>query len=153
MARCIAAPLSLYSRGFCALVGIALLTLRTRAVRTVLWWQLSATGVIAAIAAPWLGVHGALSAALGGMINVAASLAYFGIASLGPMPTAGATVRRLVRAESTKISIIVIALYFALTHYEAIAPVPFFCAFILTALLPSVVFLVREDPYHTATPR
>ncbi len=124
-----------------------MLTLRNRAVRVVLRWQCVATGVVAAIAAPWLGGHGAISAVVGGIINVLATLAYFGIASIGPMPTAGSTIRRLVRAEAAKISIIVIALYAALTHYEAIVPVPFFAAFVLTALLPSVAFLVRDDPY------
>ena len=39
-------------------------------------WQAAATLIIAAIAGAWVGFHGALSAVLGGVVNLSAGVVY-----------------------------------------------------------------------------
>ena len=50
--------------------------LSTKPIRYVLKWQALATLAIAAVAGIWAGVHGALSAMLGGFVNLAACVVY-----------------------------------------------------------------------------
>jgi len=58
---------------------------------------------------------------------------------------AGAIVERALRAEASKILVIIGALWIVLSAFKGIVFVPFFAAFALTALLPSVALLVRDD--------
>ncbi len=132
-------------RFFARPVGLPLLSIRSRPVRTVLRWQIIATGVIALAAALIVGSGGAISAVLGGLINVVAGVVYFAIASMGRLHTAGDTIRRLIRAESSKIMVIVGLTWLALTQYKGIEFVPFFIAFAIAALLPGVAFMVRDE--------
>lgn len=101
--------------------------------------------VIALAAALVVGTSGAISAVLGGLINVVAGLVYYAIAAMGQLNSAGDTIRRLIRAESSKIMVIVGLTWLALTQYKGIEFVPFFIAFAAAALLPGVAFLVRDD--------
>lgn len=122
-----------------------MLSLRSKPVRTVLRWQIIVTVVLALAAALIAGSGGAISAVLGGLINVVAGIVYYAIASMGQLSSAGDTIRRLIRAESSKIMVIVGLTWLALTHYKGIEFVPFFIAFATAALLPGVAFLVRDD--------
>lgn len=126
-------------------MGCPLLSLRSKPVRTVLRWQIIVTVVLALAAALIAGSGGAISAVLGGLINVVAGIVYYAIASMGQLSSAGDTIRRLIRAESSKIMVIVGLTWLALTHYKGIEFVPFFIAFATAALLPGVAFLVRDD--------
>lgn len=119
--------------------------LKSKPVRTVLRWQFIVTAVIALTAWPFAGNGGAVSAALGGAINLVAGLAFFVVASMGGLDSAGATVERALRAEASKILVIIGALWMVLSIFKGIQFVPFFAAFALTALLPSVALLVRDD--------
>ncbi len=72
--------------------------LKTKPIRTVLKWQVIATAVVAAIAGWWAGGHGAISAVLGGIVNLAAGVVYAFLLGLGlgaaPVPGAGDVARR-----------------------------------------------------------
>ena len=132
-----------------------LLNHKSRAVRTVLRWQLIATVVLASVAWPWTGVHGSSSALLGGLINSIASLAYFTVVGLGATRVSGhasGTIHRLIRAEAIKLLIIVGALWFSLSYYKGLIVVPFFAAFIATALASSMALLARDDSNVLPTP-
>ena len=94
------------------------------------------------------GVEGAISAVLGGLINVVAGVVYFAIASMGEMKTAFATVRRMVRAEAGKIIVIVVVMSSVLRAYEGVVFVALFIAFAITALLPGVALLVPDEPLN-----
>jgi F0F1-type ATP synthase assembly protein I len=108
--------------------------------------------VATALAAwPFAGSGGAVSAALAGSINLVAGLAFYAVASLGGLSSAGATVERAMRAEASKILMIIAALWTVLSTFKGIVFVPFFAAFALTALLPSVALLVRDDPADRST--
>ena len=123
--------------------------LKTKPIRTVLRWQLIATAVVAAVAGGWAGAEGAISAALGGAVNVAATVAYAFLLGLGlgntPVPGAGASLVAMFRAEAGKILVIVVGLWLSLTHYRSMVTAAFFTAFIVTVIVFSMAFFVRDE--------
>jgi len=115
-----------------------------RPIRTVLRWLVYATVVSALIAGLWQGYHGAVSALLGGLINLTAGAAYGWIALRSSNRTAGETLRALFRAEASKITLIVVQLWLVLSSYKQVVLAAFFGTFILTVILFSMAFFVRE---------
>lgn len=115
-----------------------------RPIRTVLRWLVYATVVSALIAGLWQGYHGAVSALLGGFINLTAGTAYGWIGLRGSKRTAGDTLRTLFRAEAGKITLIVVQLWLVLSSYKQVVLAAFFGTFILTVILFSMAFFVRE---------
>ena len=109
-----------------------------------LFWQAAATLVVAAIAGSWGGWHGALSAVLGGSINLSAGAVYAFVLAIGRPKSAGATLVTLLRAEVAKIVVIVALLWLVLSAYhEAVLPA-LLAAFIVTVLLFRVALLIRD---------
>ena len=115
-----------------------------RPLRTALVWQAGATLVIAAIAGALARVNGALSALLGGLINVSAGVVYAFVARLSPVRTPGATVMGAVRAEAAKIIMILGQLLLVLLTYHDLVLPALFAAFIITVLLFRVALFVRD---------
>lgn len=122
--------------------------LKTKPIQTVLKWQLVATVAVAAIAGAVAGVHGAMSAALGGLVNLAAGVVYALLVGLGVgkavIPSVGTTLIAMMRAEAGKILVIVGGLWGTLTLYQGVVPVAFFAAFVLTVVIFSLAFFVRD---------
>jgi|SRR5690242_10785890 len=115
-----------------------------RPFRIVLVWQLIATGALTLVAAlPW-GKDGALSAALGGAINVAAGAAYAWIVSRGKARSAGDVLRTMFRAEAAKILLIVAMLWLAMAHYRAMVHGVFLGSFLVTLLIFAAAIAVRD---------
>jgi len=118
--------------------------LSTRPYRAVLLWQTVATLAIAVIAGLWAGVHGALSAVMGGVINLSAGVVYAFVLAVAPPKSAGATIAALFRAEAAKILVIVALLWLVLTTYhDAVLPA-LLSAFIVTVLLFRVALFIRD---------
>jgi ATP synthase protein I len=124
------------------------LPLKTKPIRTVLKWQVIATAGVAAIAGWWAGGHGAISAVLGGVVNLAAGVAYAFLLGLGlgdaPVPSAGTSLVAMFRAEAGKILVIVGGLWLALSLYRDIVAPAFFTAFVITVIVFSMAFFVRD---------
>ena len=120
--------------------------LKTRPIRTVLKWQLIATAVIAAVAGVWGGRHGAVSALLGGLINVVAGTAYALLLGMGAGRTtdAGASLMAMFRAEAGKILLILAGLWLVLSLYQDVMAVAFFGTFVVTVVVFSMAILVRD---------
>jgi ATP synthase protein I len=118
--------------------------LSTKPYVTVLKWQALATGVIALIAYAWAGGHGALSALLGGLVNVTAGVVYAVIVFLGRSRTAPGTMATVFRAEAGKILVIILQLWLLLTTYQNVVTAAFFTAFVVTVLLFRVALFVRD---------
>ena len=118
--------------------------LRMRPIRVVLRWQGIATVVLAAIA--WLtsGGNGALSAALGGLVGIAAAVGFAAVASLGGARDAGTALLSVLRAEAVKIALIVVLLWLVLTNYKDVAIVWFIGSFLVSALILSVAPAVPD---------
>lgn len=122
--------------------------LKTKPIRTVLLWQVVATLAMAAIAGVWGGGHGALSALLGGGVNLVAGLVYAFLLGVGlrarPVPDVGTSLYAMLRAEAAKILVIVGGLVLALTTYRDLVPAAFFTAFVVTVIVFSMAIFVRE---------
>jgi len=127
-------------QGYGAVIG-----LRSKAIRTVLRWQLIATTALAVISGLAAGAHGALSAALGGLVSFAAGVGFAGVASLSRSDNAGSAVIGALRAEAVKIALILLLLWLVLATYKNIIVIAFFGTFIVATVLFSAAAVVRED--------
>lgn len=113
-------------------------------IRTVIRWLCWATVVSALVAGFWQGYHGAVSALLGGLVNLVAGAVFGWVATRSSVGTAGETLRALFRAEASKIALIVIQLWLVLAYYKQIVPAAFFGTFALTVVVFSMALFVRE---------
>ena len=118
--------------------------LRSPAIRTVLGWQVMATAALAAISALAAGRHGALSAALGGLVSFVAGLGFAAVASVSRKDSAGLAMLAALRAESVKIFLIVLLLWVVLATYKNIVIVAFIGTFIVATILFALALFVRE---------
>ncbi len=122
--------------------------LKTKPIRTVLRWQLIATAAIAAIAGVVAGWDGALSAALGGFVNVSAGVVFAFLLGLGAEAAskagAGGTLMTMFRAEGGKVLLIIAQLWLVLSFYKDLVPWAFFTAFVLTVIIFSMAIVVRD---------
>jgi ATP synthase protein I len=116
----------------------------SKPIRTVLRWQLMATVGLTLVAGVWAGVDGALSAALGGLVNICAGLGFAAAASLGRAESAGGTLLAALRAEAVKIGLVVILLWLVLATYKGVVVTAFIGAFAVTVLIFAMAFFVRE---------
>jgi len=118
--------------------------IESKPLRTVLRWQLYATAVCALGAGVVTGMHGAFSALLGGFISWASGLVFALMASGCKVRNAGETLRILLRAEASKIMLMIFLLWLVLTAYREVVPVAFFAAFVVSVLVSQAALLVRE---------
>jgi ATP synthase protein I len=114
-------------------------------IRTVLRWQLIATGVLALVAGLVWGIHGALSAVLGGGVNIVAGGVYGWRVSRGEARTAGEAVATLFRAWGMKVLLIVLQLLLVMQFYKDIVHAAFLAAFVVTVAVFSAAITVRDD--------
>ena len=116
----------------------------SRPVAAVLRWQLAATAA-AALVALWLaGVHGAVSAALGGLVSMAAGLSAAFVAARGNAKSAGGVLLGALRAEGVKIALIVILLWLVFATYQDVVAVALIASFLATVLIFAMAFFVRD---------
>jgi ATP synthase protein I len=118
--------------------------LRIRPIRTVLRWQVIATIALTAIAWFATGKHGAASAALGGLVAIAAAVVFAAVASLGGAASAGTALLAVLRAEAVKVGLIVVALWLVLTTYKDVAVVWLIGSFLVTVLILAMAPAVRD---------
>jgi ATP synthase I chain. len=115
-----------------------------RPIRIVLWWQIAVTAVLALVAAfPW-GVDGAISAALGGLVNIVAGGIYGWRVSQGAPRSASDTLRTLFRAWAFKLVAIVGLMWIVLTQYRDVVHAAFFLAFAITVGVFSAAIAVSD---------
>lgn len=107
-------------------------------------WQLLAAFAVAAVAGSWAGLHGALSALLGGLVSVTAGIVYAVIVRLGRVGTPVDTVRTMVRAEAAKITLIVLQLWLVLTTYRDAVYAALIAAFVVTVLVSTAAIVMRD---------
>jgi ATP synthase protein I len=123
--------------------------LKTKPIRTVLLWQGIATVAMAAVAGAWAGGPAAISAALGGAVNLVAGAAYALLLGWGlgddPVPGVATSLVAMFRAEVGKILVIIAGLWLALTMYREVVAAAFFTAFAVTVIVFSMAFFVRDE--------
>jgi ATP synthase protein I len=115
--------------------------LTTPSIRRVLRWQAVVTVAGALAAYAWGGGHAALSAVLGGIVNIAAVVVFAVVYTLSHPTSAGGTVAALFRPEAFNILVIVGQLWLVLANYKEVVPVAFLATFVITVLLFRVALL------------
>jgi F0F1-type ATP synthase assembly protein I len=115
-----------------------------RPIRVVLRWQLIVTAVLAMMGLILWGPDGAASAALGGLINVAAGWVYGWRVSQGEAKSAGEALRTMFRAEAFKVLLILVGLWVVLQNYRDIVHLAFFSAFVITIGVFAAAIAVRD---------
>lgn len=115
-----------------------------RPIRTVLWWQLVVTVVLALAGGILAGAEGALSAAFGGAVSICAGGAAAVVASIARARSAGEVLIGALVAEGVKIGLIVLLLWLVLATYEGVVVGAFFGSFFATVLIFGMAFFVRE---------
>jgi len=118
--------------------------MKSRPFRAVLRWQAYVTGAAILAASLWVGSAGAVSAALGGLINVVAVAVFGWLASRSKKRTAGETLYALLRAEAAKVALIIVLLWLSLSLYKQIEPLVFFGTFIATTLITAAAIFVGD---------
>jgi ATP synthase protein I len=121
--------------------------IQSRPIRTVLKWQLIATAGMAVIAGVVSGGHGVVSALLGGFVNISAGVGCALVLGLGlkvAPSSAGLSLVAMFRAEAVKILLIFGELWLVLSIYKDIVPAAFFTVFVVTVIIFSMAFFVRD---------
>lgn len=113
-------------------------------VRVVLRWQLVATTALAIAAGIVSGWHGAASAALGGAVSMSAGALSAWVAGARRAPSAGGILAGALAAEGVKIGAIAILLWLVLALYRDVVVIAFLASFMVTALIFSMAFFVRD---------
>ena len=117
-------------------------------------WQVIATAMLTLVALlPW-GWDGALSAALGGVVNITAGWVYGWRVSQGEARTAGEALRTMLRAEAFKVLLIVAGLGLVLANYGDIVHGAFFATFVITVgVFAAAIAVPDTDENKTMTER
>lgn len=113
-------------------------------MRNALLWQVYATAMLGLLAWLLVGMHGAVSAVLGGVTNQVADLAFAMLVSGGRIRTAGGTLRVLFRAEAARIVLIVFQMGWVLTSYQDVVHAAFFMSFAVSVVVFRMAILVKE---------
>lgn len=116
----------------------------SKPIRTVLLWQFAVTAVMSVVAALLAGVHAGTSVAAGGAVSIVAGMASALVASLGKARSAGGVLVGALRAEAVKIGLALVLLWLVLTNYEEAVVGAFLGAFIVTMVIFSMAFFVRD---------
>jgi F0F1-type ATP synthase assembly protein I len=86
----------------------------------------------------------ALSAAAGGGVSILAGLASAFVASLSSAKSAGGVLAGALRAEAVKLGLALLLLWLVLANYEQAVVAALLGAFVVTMLIFSMAFFVRE---------
>lgn len=121
-----------------------MLRVRSKPIRTVLGWQLVATAMLTLISGLLAGSHGAVSAALGGGVAIVAGLGFAVVIQFSRDKSAGGTLVTALQAESVKIGLAVSLLWMVLTTYKDVVVPVCVGSFILSILIFSMAFFVRD---------
>ena len=121
-----------------------MLRIQSKPVRVVLGWQVVVTVLLTVSAGLLAGSHGAASAALGGSVSIVAGLAFAVVMQSSGMPSADGTVIAALRAEAAKIGLAVLLLWLVLALYKEVVLIVFIGSFIVTILVFSMAFFVRD---------
>lgn len=115
-----------------------------RPFRIVLKWQLVATAVLTVLAGLLWGGDGALSAALGGFVNIAAGAVYGWRVAQGTARSAADVLITMFRAWGIKILVIVALLWLVFASYKGLVHAAFFASFVVTVGVFAAAIAVRD---------
>ncbi len=118
-----------------------------RKFRPVIGSQVLATIIIASIAAWFAGVHGAVSAALGGLIGIIAGLAFVLLAARSAANkgrSAGEVLFAALKAEAAKLFLAMLLLWLVLATYQQVVVVGLIGSFVVSILIFSMALFAGD---------
>ena len=121
------------------------LRIGSKPIRTVLGWQCAAAAGLAIVAGLLAGIHGAISALLGGMVSIVAGLGFALAMAPGKDRSAGGALLAVLRAEAVKIGLIVLLLFTVLATYKDVVVGGFIGSFIVSVVIFTAAILVRDN--------
>ncbi|MBE0622311.1 MAG: ATP synthase subunit I [Burkholderiales bacterium] len=119
-----------------------------RKFRPVFGSQVLATAIIASIAAWFAGIHGALSALLGGLISIAAGLVFVSLAAKSAAKkgiSAGEVLFAALKAEAGKLFLAGLLLWIVLALYEEVVVVSLLGSFVVSILIFSMALFAGDE--------
>ena len=119
------------------------ISLQNPTLARMLYLQLGITVGFAVIAGIISGEHGAISATLGGLTNVFASLIFVFVANIGLCSASGSGLWPLLRAEIVKLAFIAVELGVVLKFYDALVAPALFVTFLVTLLAWRAILLTE----------
>jgi ATP synthase protein I len=111
--------------------------------RPVFGYQIAFTAAVSLLSAWLAGVHGAISAALGGSIGIIAGLAFVALAARSKPQSAGEALYAALRAEAVKVVLMIVLLGLVLATYKNVVAIGLIGAFIASVLIFTMAGWVR----------
>lgn len=129
-----------------------------KSLRIVLIWQVCTTLVLSLMGG-WLGgVHGGVSALLGGLVAVAGGVTYLLMAppqglklQAQSADMAWSSLSRMLKAEGAKVAVIVVLLWLVLANYKEVVVSGFIGTFVIAVIIFSMAVFLR-NPAQLETP-
>ncbi len=115
-----------------------------RKFRPVIGLQVLATIIIASIAAWLAGVHGAISAALGGLVSIIAGLVFALLTAGNKVRSAGEVLLVALKAEAAKLFLAIVLLWLVLTVYDQVVIVGLIGSFVTSILIFGMALFAGE---------
>ena len=115
-----------------------------RVFRPIIGLQALSTAAVTLVSSWLAGVHGALSAALGGLIGIAAGLAFAVLVARIKSRSAGEVLLVALGAEALKITLIVLLLWLVFATYPEVVAPGLIGSFIVSILIFGMAFFVRD---------
>jgi ATP synthase protein I len=115
-----------------------------RKFRPVIGLQVLATILIASIATWIAGIHGAISALLGGLISIVAALVFVWLTASNKVRSAGEVLLVAFKAEAAKLFLAILLLWLVLTLYQAVVIVGLIGAFVVSILIFSMALFAGD---------
>ena len=116
----------------------------SKAIRTVLLWQVFMTSAIALCLGLLAGVHGAVSGILGGLVSICAGLAFSIVVSLSNSDSPAGTLVAAFRAEAVKIVTAIVLLWLVFSTYKDVIAIGFIGSFAVSILIFGMALFVRD---------
>ena len=111
--------------------------------RPVFGLQIACTAAACLLSAWLAGLHGAISAALGGSIGIIAGLAFVALAARSKPKSAGEALYAALRAEAVKVVIMIVLLWAVLATYKNVVAIGLVGTFIAAVLVFTIAAWVR----------
>jgi ATP synthase protein I len=120
------------------------LSLHSRPIRVVLGWQALVTVAMTALCGGLAGVHGAVSAAIGGSTGIAGGLAFVWMASRSRAESPERLVYSALRAETLKLAVFVCLLWIVLATYQNVVVLGLIGSFLVSTVVFTLAIFVRD---------
>jgi ATP synthase protein I len=115
-----------------------------RQFRPIFGLQILSTAAVTLLSAWLAGKHGAISAALGGSIGIAAGLIFVAVASRSKAKSAGEALYAALRAELIKLALMIFSLWLVFETYNDLVMVGLMGSFIASLLIFAMAGFVKE---------